>query len=183
MSVKEHAEKGMRAAIEHLKMELSSIRTGRANPGILDGVTVEVYGTQMRMRDLASISTPEPRQILISPFDPSTSSAIAKGIDKASLGFQVVQDANAIRVLVPAMSEAVRKDMVKLCKKRCEEAKISIRNMRRECNEMLKKQKSEGEISEDMVARLEKSVQECTDRFCLDADELTAKKEKEVTEI
>src|SRR5262249_5243225 len=113
----------MVAAIEHLKHELNSIRTGRANPGMLDHVTVEVYGSQMRIKELASITTPEPRQLLITPFDRSHASAIGKAIEKANLGFMPIVDGNAVRIKIPAMDENMRKEMVKLCFKRLEEVK------------------------------------------------------------
>jgi ribosome recycling factor len=173
----------MQAAIEHLKNELKSIRTSKANPAILDGVTVEVYGTQLRIKELASITTPEPRLILITPFDARNASAIGKAIEKANLGIMPIVDGNLVRLKIPPMDESMRKEMVKLCHKRREEAKVSIRNVRRDSNEMVRKQKADGEIAEDMMKKQEKSIQEMTDKFCKEADDLAEKKEKEILTI
>lgn len=173
----------MELAIEHLKNELKGIRTGRANTGMLDNVFVEIYGSQMRIKDIASVTAPEPRQLLITPFDRQNTAAIGKSIEKANLGFMPITDANCIRIKISPMDEAMRKEMVKLCNKRCEEAKVSIRNIRRESNELAKKQKASGVIPEDQLNKLEKEIQNMTDKFCKEADEITVKKEKEITTI
>lgn len=183
MSVHDQVKKQMEQAVDHLVHELSSVRTGRANPSILENVQVEAYGSKMRLRDLASISNPEPRQLLVSTFDPTTTGEVGKGIEAAGLGFRISIEGNLVRVTVPEMSESVRKDMVKLCKKRCEEAKISIRNIRRDFNDKLKNQKKNGDITEDDLNRMEKDIQDLTDKFCSKADELTHAKEKEVMEV
>lgn len=160
----ETAEKKMEDAVEHLKVELNNIRTGRANPAMLDSVMVEVYGTKMRLRDVATISSPESRQLLITPFDQGNTGAIGKQIEAENLGFQIVTEGNLIRISVPAMDENVRKEMVKQCKKKGEEGKLSIRNVRRECNDFLRKHKADGDISEDMERTHEKEVQDLTDK-------------------
>jgi len=183
MELAEHTKSKMAQVLEHLKNELKSIRTGRANPGMLDQITVDVYGSQMRLKEIASISIPEPRQLLITPFDRSHSASIGKAIEKANLGFMPIVDGNAVRINIPAMSEEIRKEMIKVCNKRREEAKISIRNFRREANDLAKKQKNEGLIAEDMMKKLEKTVQDLTDKFCAEADSITEKKEKEVATI
>lgn len=183
MSAVNQTKAKMNAAIEHLKNELKSIRTGRANPGMLDNVAVEIYGSQMRIKDVASITAPEARQLLITPFDPSNTNAIGKAIERANLGFMPIVEGNLVRIKIPAMDESMRKEMVKLCHKRREEAKVSIRNCRRDGNETLKKGKSSGEIGEDLLKKLEKEIQELTDKFCKEADDLAEKKEKEVTTI
>ncbi len=182
-NINDIADKKMAAVLEHLQIELRNIRTGRANPAMLDSVHAEVYGTNMRLKELATISAPESRQLLITPFDTSNAHVIGKAIEKSELGFLVVVEGNTIRIMVPEMDEGVRKEMVKQCKKRSEECKIGIRNVRRDCNEFIKKQKSGSEITEDMVKRFEKSVQELTDKYCKMADDLSHKKEKEVLEI
>jgi len=179
----ETAKEKMEAAIQHLNNELNNIRTGRANPSILDSVTVEVYGTQMRLRDIATISSPEPRQLLITPFDPSNTPSIGKGIEAANLGFQVITEANLVRINIPAMDENVRKEMVKQCKKKSEEGKVSIRNVRRDCNEILRKMKIKGSVSEDMERTHEKEIQDLTDKYCKEIDTIIDAKEKEVLEI
>lgn len=177
------AEQKMKLALDHLRHELTNIRTNRANPGILDSVTLEVYGTSMRLKDVANVTAPESRQLMISPFDPSNLAAIAKGIEKANIGLQPIADGNVVRINIPAMNKEVREEMSKQCKRKGEEAKVSIRNVRREAMEMLKKQKADGHIPEDQVKKHEKEIQNMTDRYCKDADDLTVKKEHEVMEI
>lgn len=183
MSAINQTKTKMSAAIEHLKNELKSIRTGRANPGMVDNVSVEIYGSQMRIKDVASVTAPEARQLLITPFDPSNTNAIGKAIERANLGFMPIVEGNLVRIKIPAMDESMRKEMVKLCHKRREEAKVSIRNCRRDGNESLKKAKSAGELAEDLLKKLEKEIQELTDKFCKEADEVADKKEKEITTI
>lgn len=183
MNLKDQTKNKMEAALEHYKEELKGIRTSRANPGMLDGVMVEVYGSLMRLRDVASVTAPEARMLLISPFDPSTTSAIGKSIERANLGFMPIVDANAVRIKIPPMDESLRKEMVKLCGKRCEEAKVAIRNIRRESNDTIRKQKNDGIVGEDVEKKIEKQIQELTDKYCREADELAEKKEKEITTI
>ncbi len=173
----------MNAAIEHLKEELRGIRTGRANPGMVEGVQVEVYGSMMRLKEIASINAPEPRQIVISPFDPSNKDAIRKAIEKANLGFNPMVDGHIVRIKIPPMDDAMRKDMVKLCQKRQEETKVRIREARREGNDSAKKQKGDGILGEDDVNRISKQVQELTDKSCKEAEDLCAKKEREIAVI
>ena len=176
-------EKNMQAAIDHLRHELTNLRTGRANPTVFENLKIEVYGTQMRMRDVANITCPDARQILITPFDSSNSAAIGKSIEKANLGFTPVVDGNAVRINIPPMDESVRKEMAKQAGKRREEAKISIRNVRRDANEFAKRQKNDGDITEDQQKGNEKKIQVLTDKFCKVADEVAAAKEKEILEV
>lgn len=183
MSITDQTKAKMAAAIEHLKGELKSIRTGRANPGMLDHVTVEVYGSQMRIKEVASITAPESRQLLITPFDPSTNSAIGKAIEKANLGFMPIVDGNVVRIKIPPMDQNLRNQMVKECHKRREEAKVTIRNIRADANKTARKQKADGDITEDEVKKLEKHIQDLTDKFCKEADDVAEKKENEVTTI
>jgi ribosome recycling factor len=183
MSTLGKTEEKMKAAIEHLQDELRKIRTGTANPGMVENVAVDVYGTHMKLRDLASINTPESRQILITPYDANNAALIGKSIEKANLGFMPIVDGKSVRINIPHMDETIRNEMVKICHKKREEAKISIRNVRRESNEMTRKQKADGDIPEDVMKKLEKDIQDLTDRYCKKADELSAKKEKEVSTI
>lgn len=183
MSIFDQTKAKMLAALEHLKNELKSIRTGRANPGMLDNVSVEVYGSQMRLKDIASVTAPEARQLLITPFDPQNNSSIGKAIERANLGFMPIVDGHSVRIKIPQMDEAVRKEMVKLCHKRREEAKVSIRNIRRDGNDIARKQKAAGEMPEDVLKKIEKDIQEITDKYCKEADDLAEKKEKEVITI
>ncbi|MFT4552785.1 MAG: ribosome recycling factor [Chlamydiales bacterium] len=183
MSVTDQTENKMKSALEHLREDLKSIRTGRAHPAILDSVMVEVYGASMRLKDIASIAIPEPRQLLITPFDPNNSSTIGKAIEKANLNLQPITEGNAVRINIPPMDEALRKEMCKLVNKKKEDGKISIRNIRRESNDLIKKQKSDGDISEDLVKKIEKQVQELTDQYCKQADEIAVVKEKDILTV
>lgn len=183
MDVLKETEGKMSGALEHLKEELRTMRTGRANPGMIDKVNVEVYGAQMSVKDLGTITVAEARQLVIAPFDQNNLHAISKGIDAANLNVRVMVDGNVVRVMVPEMDESVRKDMVKVAKRKCEETKVSIRNARRDGNETLKKQKGDGDIPEDMLKKGEKKIQELTDRFCKEAETMTQNKEKEILTI
>jgi ribosome recycling factor len=183
MDVMKDTEKKMQGTIEHLKHELKGLRTGRANPAVLESVIVEVYGAQMRIQDVASISVLEPRQLLISPFDANNVHAIAKGIEAANLNLQAIVDGNLVRIKVPEMDQSVRQGMVKQARRKCEEAKVSIRNARRNGNEAVKKQKADGDIPEDVMKKSEKKIQELTDKYCKDAGSLTEEKEKEIVTI
>ena len=183
MGIKEEAEKKMSEALDHFKTEIRSIRTGQANPSLLDGVMVEVYGTNMRLKDIASVSIPEPRQLLISPFDKSNTSLIGKSIEKANLNVQPIAEGDVVRINIPPMDENLRKEMVKQCNKKREEGKVSIRNTRRDSNESIKKQKADGDLPEDLAKKLEKEVQELTDRFCKEIDEEASRKESDILTI
>lgn len=183
MGVPEDTKSKMATAIEHLKAELKGIRTGKANPGMLDTVAVEVYGASMRIKDLASVTAPEMRQLLITPFDPQNVHPIAKAIEKANLGLQPIVDGHSVRIKIPPMDEALRKEMVKICHKKREDAKISVRNIRRDANELIRKLKNEGHIPEDMLKKLEKEIQELTDKYCKESDDLAGLKEKEVMHV
>lgn len=183
MSVTKDTKLKMEHSLEHLRDELKNIRTGRANPGIVEGVTIEVYGTQMRLKDIANITVPEPRQLLITPFDASNASSIGKSLEAANLGMRPIVDGNAVRLTVPQMDQSVRNDMVKLLHKKREEAKVSVRNCRRDANDLVRKQKADGDLAEDMMKTLEKEIQELTDKHCKMADEISAEKEKEITTI
>lgn len=183
MAVLDDAKNKMNHALDYLKAELKNIRSGRANPGMLEGVQVEVYGTRMRLKELANISAPEPRQLLITPFDHSNLSAVRKGIEAANTGFQPILDGNVVRISVPPMDESQRVEMCKLCHKKREECKVSVRNVRRDCNEMVRKLESAGKLDKDTLAREEKEIQKLTDNFCKQADDLSMAKEKEIMTI
>lgn len=183
MDILKDTEQKMVSAIEHLKSELRTLRTGRANVGMLDRVTVEVYGAKMPLKDLSTVTTSEARQLVIAPFDRANLTPIAKAVEAANLNVRVILDGNVIRIMVPEMDESVRKEMVKIAKKKSEETKVSIRNVRRDGNELFKKQKDDGLIPEDAVKRSEKKIQELTDKFCKQADELVQQKEKEILTI
>lgn len=173
----------MQAAIEHLKQELKALRTGRANAAILDKVHVEQYGSHMPLKALANINVPEARQIVVTPFDHSTINAISKAIEAANLGVNPMVDGKVIRIKIPPMDETIRKQFAKQCKDLGEKTKIALRDIRRKFNELVRKQKADGVIPEDMMKKLEKSIQDQTDRFCKDVDTVCAEKEKEIMTI
>lgn len=177
-----HVKDGMASAIEHLKQEFRGLRVGRANPALVEGIVVEVYGSQMRIKELATIATPEPRQLLITPFDVNNAGAISKAIDKANIGVRAVLEGKLIRVFIPELNENSRKDLVSQVHKKKEECKVSIRNVRRDAHEVLKKMKGV-DVPEDDIKRLEKEVQHKTDHACKEADDLAAAKEKEIMTI
>jgi ribosome recycling factor len=183
MSITDQTKSKMQSAIEHFKHELKNLRTGRANPYILDNVQVEVYGAMVRLKELANVSAPEPRQLLINPFDRSTASAISKAIEKANLNLQPMLEGNVIRINIPPMDESTRKEMVKIGKKKAEEAKVSIRDVRKKNNELVRKQKADGDITEDVMKKQEKMIQDYTDQFCKEVDDLMNVKEKEIMTV
>jgi len=183
MNVVDQAKEKMKATIEHLKQELKSLRTGRANPAVLDHVLVEVYGSSMRLKEVANVTSPEPRQLLITPFDPQTAGAIAKGIEKANLNLQPILDGHHVRINIPPMDESMRKSMVKQGKQKMEDAKVGIREVRRKQNELVRKQKADGEVAEDLMKKYEKNIQDLTDQFCKEADDLMNAKEKEIMTV
>lgn len=183
MSILDQTKAKMATAIEHFKNDLKNIRTGRANPGLVEHIMVEVYGNSMRLKDIASITTPEARQLMITPFDPQNASLIGKALEKANIGLVPMVDGHVIRIKIPSMTEELRKKMIKICHEEREKTKVSIRNIRREANETVRKQKTEGEIAEDIMKKSEKNIQELTDKFCKEADELSEKKEKEISTI
>jgi ribosome recycling factor len=181
--IEEEVKNKMNATLEHFKQELKNLRTNRANPGVVEGVSVEVYGTHMKVKELASITTPEARQILISPFDPQTAGAIAKGIEKANLNLQPVLEGHSVRINVPPMDQSMRQTIVKQGKEKAEQAKIAIRDVRRKSNDTIKQQKASGVLTEDTVKKLEKAIQELTDKFCKQIDDLFSAKEKEIMAV
>jgi len=183
MSVVNDTKFKMKESVEHFKKELSTLRTGRANPSMFDSVPIEVYGSTMRLRELANISTPEPRQILIQPFDPQTVGPIAKSIEKANLNVQPIAEGTFIRINIPPMDENMRKEIVKQGKKKAEDAKVAIREIRRKGNDLVRKQKAEGIIAEDEMKKAEKSIQDLTDENCKQIDELFTAKEKEIMTV
>jgi ribosome recycling factor len=183
MSILDDTRKKMQATLEHFKGELKGLRTGRANPAILDSIVVEVYGVPTPLRKLANVSAPEPRQLVITPFDPQTCSSIAKAIEKANVGLQGVVDGHVVRINVPQMDQAMRNQIVKILKKQLEDTKVHIRGHRQESNKRIKDQKGSGELSEDSAKKLEKQIQDLTDQSCRDADKLAADKEKDIMTV
>lgn len=183
MSIIKETETKMKNALEHFKAELRNLRSGRANPAILDGVVVEVYGSEMKIKELAQVSVSEGRQLIVTPFDPQTAGPISKGIEKANLNLQPMLEGNLVRVPIPPLTEEIRKDTVKLGKKKAEEAKVQIREIRRKSNELVRKQKTDNDITEDLMKKFEKQIQELTDKYCKEVDNLFSEKEKDIMEV
>lgn len=173
----------MQKALDHLKSEYQMIRAGRANPHILDKVVVEYYGVPTPINQMANISVPEARVLLINVWDQSQIVNISKAISQADLGVNPIDDGKAIRLIFPALTEERRREIVKSVKKLCEDCKISLRNARRDCLDIFKNMKKEGELTEDELATCEKDVQKFIDTFVEKADNLANEKEKEVMEI
>jgi len=181
--VESQVKAAMQAALDHLKLELKSLRTGRANASILDKVQVEAYGARVSLKEISTVSVPEARQIVVMPFDISNLGAIRKGIEAANLGVNPMVDGKVVRIPIPPMDEGVRKQIAKQCKDLGEKSKVVLREVRRKYNELVRKQKADGTIAEDMMKKLEKTIQDLTDRFCKDVDAMTAEKEKEVMTV
>ncbi|HKL49050.1 MAG TPA: ribosome recycling factor [Desulfuromonadales bacterium] len=177
------ARQGMNKAIDALKKDLSRVRTGRASTAILDEVVVDYYGTPTPLNQVGTLSVPEPRLITIQPWEKNMIPQIEKAILKSDLGLTPNSDGQVVRISFPPLTEERRREMVKLARRLGEDAKIAIRNVRREANETLKKLEKEKEISEDDLKRGEKDVQDLTDSFVQKVDDTIDKKEKEVMEI
>ncbi|MEW6112410.1 MAG: ribosome recycling factor [Thermodesulfobacteriota bacterium] len=170
-------------SIEILKRDLRRIRTGRASPALLDGIMVDYYGSPTPINQLATLSVPEPRQIVIQPWDSQALPDIEKAILKSELGLNPMNDGKIVRISLPPLTEERRKELVKVVKKMAEEFKVQVRNHRRDANEMLKDLKKEKEITEDDLRKGQDKVQKTTDDYIAKVDEIVAEKEKEIMEI
>lgn len=173
----------MTKALETLDREFSRLRTGRASTTLLDGVVVDYYGTPTPINQLASVSAPDSRTITIQPWDRAAFSNVEKAILKSDLGLTPINDGKLIRINIPPLTEERRKDLAKVAKKYTEEAKIAIRNVRRDINELLKKKKNDKDITEDELHKGQEDVQKITDANVAKADEALKTKEKEIMEI
>jgi ribosome recycling factor len=181
-SIKKNADERMEKAIAALKRELASLRAGRASPALLDRVQVEYYGTMTPVNQLANINTPDSRTLLIQPWDKSSLSAIEKAILKSELGLTPSNDGSTIRLSIPPLTEERRADLVKMTKKYGEEAKVAIRNIRRDANDEIKKLEKSS-ISEDESRRYQDDIQKATDKYIAEIDKVLAAKEKEIMEV
>lgn len=173
----------MQSAIDALKKEFAGIRTGRASMALLDGIVIDYYGTPTPVQQLASLTIPESRQIAIQPWEQKLIPEIEKAIMKSDLGLTPMNDGKTIRINIPILTEERRKQLVKLVKKRSEESKIAVRNIRRDSNEGLKKLEKDEHISEDEVKKEHDEIQKITDSFIKRIDELAEHKEKEIMEV
>lgn len=173
----------MSRSVEALRKEFSSIRTGRASLALLDGIMVNYYDTLTPLQQLTSLSIPESRQILIQPWEQKIVPDIEKAILKSDLGLTPSNDGKIIRINIPPLTEERRKLLVKTVKKKAEEAKVSVRNIRRDTNEEIKKLEKEKHISEDIVKKLQDEIQKITDSYIDKVDEVLSHKEKEIMEV
>jgi ribosome recycling factor len=173
----------MRKTIADLENELKRVRTGRASLSLLDGIRVDYYGTQTQLNQMASLSVPESRLIVIQPWDVSAIKEIEKAILKSDLGLTPSSDGKLIRISIPPLTEERRKELVKVVGKMCEEHKVATRNIRRDSNELLKGFKKDGDISEDDAFKAQDGVQKITDEYINRIDEVYKAKEKEILEF
>jgi ribosome recycling factor len=176
-------ENHMKGTIENTKKEFQAIRTGRANPNILDRVVVEYYGTPTPLTQVASVNIPDARMLVVQPWDKTILGVIEKAIQKADLGLNPINDGSVIRLPIPQLTEERRKELVKVVKKEAEEERVVIRNQRRDANEKIKALEKDGKISEDDGKRGLDEVQKLTDKFIAEIDKLLAQKEKEIMEV
>jgi ribosome recycling factor len=177
------AELKMLSAIDHTRNEFGKIRTGRANPGLVTDLPVEYYGAQTPLQQVAGVSVPEPRMLLITPYDQSALKNIERSIIQADLGLNPSNDGKVIRVVFPELTEERRKEFVRLARERAEEGRISVRNIRRAAKGEIGKLLSSSEITEDDERRSEKQLQDLTDKHIAEIDALLVNKEKELLEV
>lgn len=175
----------MMQAIEHLTHEFAAIRTGKASPALVENleVHVEAYGSQMKLKELAVITTPEARMIMVQPFDPSTANEIDKAIRESKLGFNPINEGRLLRIPIPELTEERRKEFVKSLKGSGEEARVRVRAARKDGMDLGKKMKNEKILNEDQARDFEGEIQELTDQYIKQVDELVAAKEKEVMTV
>lgn len=182
-AVLKQAEERMNKSLEAFGRELSSVRAGRANPSILDRVQVEYYGMMTPLNQLATISVPEGRLLVVQPFDKSSLQDIEKAIQKADLGLSPSNDGNIIRISIPALTEERRKELIKVVGRYAEDAKVAVRNVRRDANDELKKLEKDGELTEDELRRGQDDVQKLTDDYIKKIDERVKAKEDDIKEV
>ncbi len=183
MEIYKETESRMSKTISVYKEELQSIRAGRANPSLLDRITVDYYGQVTPLKQIGSVTAPEPRLIVIQPWDSKLIPAIEKEILKSDLGLNPSNDGKVIRLIIPQLTEERRKELAKLVKKNGENAKVALRNTRRDAIDTIKKMEKNKEISEDDRKLAEEEIQKITDKYSLEVDEITKKKEEEIMEI
>jgi ribosome recycling factor len=177
------ADDKMGKAVEFLHKELNGLRTGKASPSMVENIQVDYYGAATRLREIANISTPEPRLLVINPYDPTSIGAIDKAILAANIGVTPISDGRIIRIPVPELSEERRKDLVKVARKLAEDARVAVRNVRRDSNELVKALQKGAGVSEDERDRGLEEVQKSTDDYIRKIDAMVAAKEKEVLAV
>ena len=176
-------EDRMQKTVEHLTKDLATLRAGLANPGMLDKVMADYYGEPTPLNQLANITVPEARLLVIQPWDKSSIASIEKAILKSDLGINPNNDGNVIRIAIPQLTEERRKELVKVVKKRGEEAKVAVRNIRRDANDMMKSSEKEKMISEDQSKKGNDEIQKTTDKYIKDIDVILVAKEKDIMEV
>ena len=176
-------EEHMRKAVVHLQDEFATVRTGRAAPAMVEKIRVEYYGSEVPLQQLAGFSVPEPRVLVVSPFDKGALKAIEKAIQSSDLGISPSNDGQIIRLTFPQLTEERRKELVKMVKHRAEEGRVAVRNVRRHAKQQFEALEKEGGISRDELERVEKDLQKATDRTIAEVDEMLAHKERELLEV
>ncbi|MEX1110270.1 MAG: ribosome recycling factor [Chthoniobacterales bacterium] len=177
------AEESMEKALDFMRHEFSSVRTGKASPALVDGIDVDAYGSVMKLKQVALISTPEPRLIVIQPFDAANIKPIEKAINESRIGISPVVDGKIIRLPIPELSEERRKDLVKTIKTMAEETRVRIRAARRHAMDAAKKMEKDGTLTEDDLKSGETQIQKLTDKFVADVDSQVASKETDIMKI
>ncbi len=176
-------EDKMKKAIDAIGRELAQVRTGKASPKLLEGIKVDYYGVPTPLKQVASINVPDPKQLVVQPWEKNLVNEIVKAIQKADLGLNPIAEAGIVRVPVPPLNEERRRDMVRLVKKLGEEGKIAIRNIRRDANERMKQAKNDAQITEDDLEKGQRKVQDFTDKYISHLEEILKAKELEVMEV
>ncbi|MGI5925281.1 MAG: ribosome recycling factor [Lentisphaeria bacterium] len=182
-SVVNDTKANMQRALELMQRDFGTVRTGKASPALAEGIMVEYYGTQTRLKDIASITAPEPRMLVIQPWDQGAVKSIEKAIQASDLGISPVSDGRIIRLPIPELSEERRKDMTKLVKKRAEECRIEVRNARRDANETIKKAQKASDITEDDQKVMTDEIQKLTDKMIEEVNKLLEAKEAELMAV
>ncbi|HBV98866.1 MAG: ribosome recycling factor [Peptococcaceae bacterium BICA1-7] len=177
------AEENMKKTLEVVKKEYASMRAGRATPALLDKVNVNYYGTPTPVSQMANITAPEARLLLIQPWDKSSLPEIEKAILKSDLGINPASDGTVIRLAIPQLTQERRQELVKVIRKKAEEGRVAVRNVRRDANDSLKAKEKKGDISEDDLRRTQDEVQKMTDKYIKEIDQITVKKEQEITQV
>ncbi len=177
------AEEGMEKALDFMKHEFSSVRTGKASPALVEGIDVDAYGSAMKLKQLALISAPEPRLLIIQPFDASNVKAIEKAINESKIGITPAVDGKLIRLPIPELSEERRKDLVKTIKTMAEDTRVRIRAARRHAMDSAKKMQKDGGLTEDDLKSAETQIQKLTDKYVADVDAQVASKETDIMKI
>lgn len=177
------ADAKMRKAVHATREELAVIRTGRASPRLVEHLAVEYYGSKVPLNQIAGISVPEARQLVITPYDRNALSAIGKAIQASDLGINPTNDGTVIRLTFPPLTQDRRKELIKVARERAEEGRIAVRNVRRHAKDEMEHKERDGELTEDDLRRLEKELQRVTDHFVAEIDEVLADKERELLEV